>query len=234
MSDLRALFADDRWLWFLMRGTGEVVILLLSAATALGVLATVRAGSRWWPRWATQHLHRQLSLLALALLTAHVATAVAHQWIDVRWFDVLVPFSSPYRTLWTGLGAIAVDLLMLIAATGLARRRMRHRTWRGIHLLAYLSWAVGLAHGIGIGTDTATGWGIATTAGCVGLVAAAGVLRLAVLRHERALAAGLPPRISAAPRLSARATRPVPGPGLMPRPAAGPVASAADHVQAQR
>ena len=43
--------------------------------------------------------------------------------------------------------------------TTLLRARMRHRTWRLVHLLSYAAWGVAVAHGLGIGTDLrSAGW----------------------------------------------------------------------------
>lgn len=63
-----ALFSDGKTLWYAMRAAGVVLVVLLTASTALGVFSTARAGSRRWPRFATQALHRNVSLIASLLL----------------------------------------------------------------------------------------------------------------------------------------------------------------------
>jgi sulfoxide reductase heme-binding subunit YedZ len=35
---------------------------------------------------------------------------------------------------------------------------MPERVWRGVHWLAYASWPVAFAHGLGNGTDSGAGW----------------------------------------------------------------------------
>ena len=52
-----------------------------------------------------------------------------------------------------------------------------------------LAWAIGILHGIGIGTDTTTSWGAGVTVVSVGAVTAAAVVRLSTWAHERKLAA---------------------------------------------
>jgi predicted ferric reductase len=184
------LLTDEKLVWYLMRGTGVVVLALLTLSSALGIFSTARAGNRAWPRFATQALHRNVSLITVALLVAHCVTAVVHTFVNIRWFDVFVPFVGPYEPLWVGLGALAVDALAVVVATSLVRERLSHRSWRAIHLASYLAWGLGVVHGIALGTDaTSTAWGLGVTVACVGVVAASGVVRLATLSQERKYAA---------------------------------------------
>jgi methionine sulfoxide reductase heme-binding subunit len=176
------------FLWYANRGTGVVLLALLTLSTAMGVMSTARAGSRRWPRFATQALHRNVSLLTLALLAVHIATAVEDTFVDIRWYEAFLPRPGGYKSIWLWLGTLACDLIIAITLTSLVRHRMSHRSWRGIHLLAYLSWGVSLLHGIGIGTDSGTTWGMGVTVASVGVVTAVGVIRLATLSHERRLA----------------------------------------------
>jgi predicted ferric reductase len=184
------VFADEKFVWYLMRGSGIVVMALLTLSTAAGIFSTARTGNRAWPRFATQALHRNVSLITVALLIAHSITAVIHKFVDIRWVDVFVPFAGPYEPLWIGLGAVSVDAIVVVVATSLVRQRLDHRMWRGIHLASYLAWAAGVVHGIGIGTDVkTTSWGLGTTVASIGLVAACLVVRFATLTQERKYAA---------------------------------------------
>ena len=184
-----ALFMDEKILWYAMRATGLVLVVLLTTSTALGMFSTARAGSRRWPRFATQALHRNVSLLAMAMLVLHIACSVAHEYVDIRWWDAFVPFLGPYQPLWIGLGTVSFDLLIVASITSLVRERLRHRQWRILHLTSYLAWAFGVLHGIGIGTDSLTTWGLSINAASIGVVLAFGVVRLLTLAHERKLAA---------------------------------------------
>jgi predicted ferric reductase len=185
---------DGPLLWYLNRGTGVVLVGLLTLSVAIGVLSTLRATSRYWPRFATQSLHRNVSLLATALLLAHVASAVLDTFVTITWTDSVVPFVGGYRPFWLGLGALALDLMAVVVATSLFRRRMPRRGWRVTHLLSYLGWAAGVLHGVGIGTDTATSWAGAVTIVSVGVVATAVVIRLATWAQERRLSARMADR----------------------------------------
>lgn len=175
---------DGPLLWFLNRGTGVVLMALLTASTALGIVATRGRAGRGVPRFATQALHRNLALLSLTLLTAHVATAVLDTFVDIRWWQALVPWwGASYEAWWLGLGTLGLDLLIVVTLSSLVRDRLGRRGWKIAHQLAYAAWFVGVAHGVGIGTDLRDGtpWAVWTTVGCVAVVVTAVVVRLGAL-----------------------------------------------------
>jgi sulfoxide reductase heme-binding subunit YedZ len=181
---------EGPFLWYVNRGTGVVLLVLLTGSVVLGVLATSgRAGSRV-PQFVRQGLHRNLSLLSVAMLAAHVVSAVLDTFVDIRWQDAFLPLGGSYRPVWLGLGALSLDLLAVVVLTSLLRTRIPHRSWWLVHLLSYLAWAVAVAHSVGIGTDQTRDvpWGLPLTAGCVGAVALAVVARLVRARvHRRRL-----------------------------------------------
>ncbi|HSO65938.1 MAG TPA: ferric reductase-like transmembrane domain-containing protein [Ornithinibacter sp.] len=172
-------------LWYVNRGTGVVLLVVFSLAVVLGVLATGRGVSPLWPRFVTQGLHRTLAGLSVLLLTAHAASAVVDEYVDIRWWQAFSPVGATYEPLWLGLGTLALDLTLVVVATSLARARLPHRTWFLVHLTTYAAWAAGVAHGIGIGTDAGRGWLAATTAGCVAAVALAVLARLVAVARGR-------------------------------------------------
>jgi hypothetical protein len=166
-------------LWYLTRGSGVVALLLLTATVILGVLSSVRWRSEKLPRFVVSGLHRNLTLLAVAFLGVHVATAVADTYAPIGVKDVFAPFVSTYRPLWLGLGTLGVDLLAAVVVTSLLRVRLGYRTWRVTHWLAYASWPVALLHSLGTGSDARFGWLAALAFGSVALVALAVLVRLA-------------------------------------------------------
>jgi sulfoxide reductase heme-binding subunit YedZ len=168
-------------LWFANRGTGFVLLLLLTLSTVLGVLATARVSPTFFPRMLSQGLHRNVSLLAVTFMGAHVGTAVVDTFVDIRWWNAILPFTGSYKPLWLGVGALGFDLLVALTATSMLRHRMSHRPWRGIHLLAYAAWGLGVLHGLQIGTDATTAWGAAISFGCITVVAITVLARLLLL-----------------------------------------------------
>ena len=174
---------DGPLLWYLNRGTGVVIMVLLTLSVVLGVLSMgggrpAADGRRGIPRFVTQALHRNVALLSVVALVVHVATAVADTFVDIRWWQAVVPWwGSTYLPLWLGLGTLALDLIAVVVVTSALRTRLSHRVWSRVHLLSWVAWGVGVAHGIGIGTDlqALTDWAVIPTAACVlAVVVAAG------------------------------------------------------------
>ena len=79
-----------------------------------------------------------------------------------------MPFVGSYRPFWQGLGTVGLELILALVVTSLLRTRMPERVWRGVHWLAYVSWPVAFAHGLGNGTDSGAGW-MRAIAGCSAL-----------------------------------------------------------------
>jgi sulfoxide reductase heme-binding subunit YedZ len=171
--------SGGRELWYLTRSTGIVTLVLLSGAVAIGVASSGTWETRNWPRFVTQGLHRNLSLLALLFLFLHVMTTVVDGYVPIGWANAVVPFTAPYKRLWLGLGAVACDLILALVVTSLIRRRLPISWWRGVHWLAYVSWPVAMVHGLGTGTDATTVVFRWTAATCALLVTSAVVWRLA-------------------------------------------------------
>ena len=166
-------------LWYLSRGTGAITLVLLSASVILGITGSMRwrLGART-PRFVVDGLHRNVSLLVVVLLTAHVVTALLDPFAHLRVLDAVVPLASSYRPLWLGLGALALDLLIALIATSALRARLGLRAWRAVHWAAYACWPVAVLHGLGTGTDARTTWLEALTAACVAGVVAAVAARI--------------------------------------------------------
>jgi hypothetical protein len=172
--------ADARALWYLTRASGVVALLLLTAALLCGIVVTLRWRSEHWPRFALTNAHRNLTLLAIVFVGIHVVTTVADGYAPIGFVDAVVPFASPYRAVWLGLGAVAFDLLLALVVTSLLRARLAPRLWRGVHWLAYASWPIALLHSLGTGSDARFGWLAAIGVGCLTAVALAALARTAL------------------------------------------------------
>ncbi|HLH99879.1 MAG TPA: ferric reductase-like transmembrane domain-containing protein [Acidimicrobiales bacterium] len=164
--------------WYLMRGTGLVALVLFTVTLVLGV-AGVRGWSRpGWPRAVVAVVHRNAALLAVLFLTVHIVTAIVDPYVTVGWLAAVVPLVSHWDPVWTGLGALSLDLALAVVATSLLRARLGRRTWRAVHWLAYACWPLAVAHGFLSGTDSPSAWDRVVYGLCLLAVAAAVVWRL--------------------------------------------------------
>jgi len=170
-------------IWYLMRGSGVVTLLLFTIVLVLGIATTNRWRPGRLPRFVTLGLHRNLSLLAVVFLGVHIATALLDSYAKVGVAQTLVPLPSAKYGLWLGLGALSLDLTVAVIVTSLLRHRLSQRVWKSVHWLAYASWPVAFGHSVGIGTDKSAGWFEITAIACLGLVAATLVWRLLALRR---------------------------------------------------
>jgi sulfoxide reductase heme-binding subunit YedZ len=141
-------------LWYLTRASGLVSLVLLTGTIVLGVVASVGWTTERWPRFLSQDVHRNVSLLCLVFLGVHVSTTVVDGYVPIGLVDVFLPFHSAYRPIYVGLGALGLDLLLAVIITSALRHRIGYGSWRFVHWLAYLCWPIALIHGLGSGSDT--------------------------------------------------------------------------------
>jgi methionine sulfoxide reductase heme-binding subunit len=178
-------------LWYATRATGVVALILLTITVALGVAGAGRLESRQLPRLVRSGLHRNVSLLTVAFVAAHVVTTVLDPFVAIGLNSAVVPFSSNYRPFWLSLGTIAFDMLLALVITSMLRSRLSFRTWHAVHWLGYACWPVALWHGLGTGTDSRLSWLLFLDALCVLVVAAAVVWRLQLVPRGGPRAAGI-------------------------------------------
>jgi hypothetical protein len=185
---------------FLLKYAGVFALIGMTTAVGVGLLATDRIVMRPGHRVVAQSVHRGVSLGALAALIVHVALEIVAHKVGV--FDVVVPFLSRFRTLYTGLGTLAADLFVLIAVTGFLRGRFAGKwpwAWRSIHAAAYAAWPLSVMHGL-LGGRTAKPYVDWSYGGCLALVAIALAIRVvATVRNDsEKLAHPVPDRLSVA------------------------------------
>jgi sulfoxide reductase heme-binding subunit YedZ len=167
-------------LWYAARASGVAAYVVLSLVVSLGLTLGGKAQSRKWPRFSVEDVHRFGGLLVGSLVGLHVLAIAADSFLPFSLTQLLVPFTSTYRPLWTGLGIAAAELLVALAITNRYRRRLPYRFWRKAHYLNFAVWAFASLHGLMGGTDRGATW-LAILYG----VAVAGVVTLLVWRFGR-------------------------------------------------
>lgn len=167
---MNVLAAGPTPFWYLTRSAGVVATLLLTASVVLGIVDFSRWRSDRWPRFVTDSLHRNVSMLALVMVVVHVITTVADGFAPIGFQDAIIPFLSPYRPFWLGLGALSFDALLAVTITSLLRKQLGYSTWRAVHWAAYACWPLAMFHGLGTGTDASSTWMLGLSAMCLAAV----------------------------------------------------------------
>ncbi|MGK5554285.1 hypothetical protein ACSNOI_21980 [Actinomadura kijaniata] len=166
---------------FLSFYAGVFTLLTMTTAVVAGVLASERILLRIHHRVLFQGVHRAASVLAVTFVVAHLLVKVLGG--IAAPVNVVVPGVDP-----VGLGTLAFQLMLVVAATGVLRarfaRRARPWVWRSLHSVAYLAWPVGIAHGLTAGRAPAN-WVVLSYVLCMGAVALAVLTRLAVSTRPR-------------------------------------------------
>lgn len=152
--------------WYAGRGTGLVALTLFTLVLVLGIVTRSGRPVAGLPRFAVSALHRNVSLLGLGLLIVHIGSLLFDPYAQLNVINYVVPFTSTYRPFWVGMGAIALDLLIVTVATSLLRQRIGPRVWKVLHWLAYAMWPIAVLHGLGSGTDASSLWMDAWVALC--------------------------------------------------------------------
>jgi sulfoxide reductase heme-binding subunit YedZ len=89
--------------WLASRSAGVVAYLLLSGSVILGLAMATRLTTGRDVRV----LHERIALLALGAVAAHGLLLLPDGWLQPKLYEVLIPFTTGYRPLWTGLGILA-------------------------------------------------------------------------------------------------------------------------------
>ena len=178
---------------FMLFYAGVFALIGLTASVGVGLVATDRIIMTPGRRVMAQAVHRAVSFGALAFLIIHIVTEILAQRVHV--IDAFIPFLSPYRTFYIGLGTIASDLLLLIVVTSIVRKRFTAHgkawRWRAIHYSSYLAFVFGVLHGLLGGraakpyVDWSYGFAIAVTA----LAVAARFLAISLRSKDKVSAA---------------------------------------------
>lgn len=171
---------SDPTFWLLARATGITSYVLLTLSVLAGLMVKARPfGMAIKPAHAVD-LHKTLALLSLAALAMHGITLVLDHAVEISVLDLIVPGTAPYRPLWTGLGVLAGELMLIVYVSFGLRRRIGARSWRRLHWTTYGAFAAATAHGVMAGSDSSQPWALFLYLAAIGAVAMATAWRALV------------------------------------------------------
>jgi methionine sulfoxide reductase heme-binding subunit len=140
--------------WYIARASGLVLYLITWLTMLLGLGLTTRLANGPLGRGLAASLHAYAFHLWYGFLTLHMLSLAIDPTQEFGARELLVPFASDVRQPWTGLGVLAAELTVVLGASFAVRRVAGFRAWRALHWLAFPVFAIGLAHGVGAGTDS--------------------------------------------------------------------------------
>jgi predicted ferric reductase len=141
--------------WYMARIGGIVGYGLLWLSTVWGLLLSTKITVKIISPAIAFGLHEFLSILTILFLLIHAFVLLGDKYISFNIFHLLIPFTSPYEPLWTGLGIIGLYLIMLMTGSFYVRKIIGQKTWRALHYFTFLGYILALTHGLMTGTDSA-------------------------------------------------------------------------------
>jgi predicted ferric reductase len=140
--------------WYVTRASGLVAYLLLWFSMVLGLAVTSKYLDQLLERVFTYDFHQFISLLSIAFIAVHIIVLLFDRYLPYSIWQILVPFISPYRPFWVGVGVIGFYLIILVTVTFYLRNRIGGKAFRLIHVLSLVGYLGATLHGIYSGTDS--------------------------------------------------------------------------------
>jgi sulfoxide reductase heme-binding subunit YedZ len=168
----------DQFLWVLARVAGLASYGALAIALVTGIALRTAVLDWLGSNRALRSLHEYTTVLWIPLAVLHLVALLLDKTSRIALIDIVLPFHSSYGTLAIGLGALAVDLLVVVTVTSFLKRYIRSDVWKWLHRLAYAAFALTFFHAVLSGTDfsdpavSAITWAAAAALLALGLVRA--------------------------------------------------------------
>jgi len=156
LSYINNLFALNsvQTMWYITRASGLVAYLLLWLSTAWGLAVDSKIMDFALHRTFTYDFHQYISLFSLGFLALHMVVLLFDGFMPYSILQILLPFISPYRPFWIGIGVIGMYLMVLVTVTFYMKNQIGVKAFRAIHLLSLLGYLGGLVHSFFSGTDS--------------------------------------------------------------------------------
>jgi sulfoxide reductase heme-binding subunit YedZ len=153
-----AVSAGPHIFWITSRAAGIAAMVLSSAAVGAGLLIGSRGGVLKGFGGDTKALHEALSLATLVAIAVHGAALLGDHFLHPSIFEISIPFTSAYRSFWTGIGIATGWALAALGLSYYARSWVGQNRWRSLHRFTTLFWLLGIVHSLGSGTDAGQPW----------------------------------------------------------------------------
>jgi predicted ferric reductase len=144
--------------WYMGRSSGFAAYALLLCSVLLGVGVSSRVFDGWLVRPWVYDMHQFLSIAVLVVMAFHALIMLPDPYAQFRLTELLVPFTSQFKPVWVGLGAISLYGSVILTASFYVKKRIGQRGWRVLHYASFAFFVMAYVHGIKAGTDTGEAW----------------------------------------------------------------------------
>lgn len=165
----------DQFLWVLARVAGLGSYAALAVALVTGIALRTAVLDWLGSNRVLRSLHEYTTVLWIPLACIHLGALLLDSTARIGVPDLVVPFRAEYGTFALGLGALAVDVLLVVTVTGLLKRHIKPDLWKWLHRLSYAAFALIFFHAVLSGTDfsdpvvSAISWAVAAALLALGL-----------------------------------------------------------------
>ena len=143
----------DQFFWVLARVAGLSSYAALAVALVTGIALRTAVLDWLGSNRALRSLHEYTTVLWIPLAALHLLSLLLDKTARIGLLDLVIPFHSSYASLAIGLGALSVDILLLVTVAAFLKRRMNKDLWLWMHRLAYVAFAMLFLHAVLSGTD---------------------------------------------------------------------------------
>src|SRR2546421_1113366 len=133
---------------------GFLSFFLLWSTALWGTLLRVGWGLTRVRHQTLYGIHQTVTLVGLTLGVVHAAAQLAVPGGPVHLLDEWLPFTNTKDPFGIGVGVIALELFIALAASVLIQRMLGYHRWRMLHLTSYLAFTLLCAHLLISGSDT--------------------------------------------------------------------------------
>jgi predicted ferric reductase len=190
--------------WYTTRLLAILAYLAIAGSVIYGLLLSTKILDAIAHRPVTFTLHQDLASIGLGLAGVHAFVLALDRSVPFSLAEVLVPFASPFRPLWVGVGQVTLYLTLVVVASFYVRRRIGQRSWRMLHYLSFAAFVGSTLHGLQSGSDSGAAWAWWMYAVASTLVTFLFVYRVATAISARGRRAAEHPRAGAVTGLGAR------------------------------
>jgi methionine sulfoxide reductase heme-binding subunit len=152
----------SHFVWITCRAAGTAALVLSSAAVGMGVLMSGRAAKG--RGLELRVAHEALSFAVFALIALHVVALLDDSYFHPSIADLAIPFERDYREPYMAIGILGGWGTIVFGFSFYVRGRIGYARWKILHRFTALTWALGVVHALGEGTDGGEAWFIAVVA----------------------------------------------------------------------